>query len=67
MIPVPTRSSTTYVTGKAVEKCALQVREQICKLGAQMMNCPENEVVFDGKVVRREKKRAAGSNVPGRE
>lgn len=59
-------SSTTYVTGKAVEKCALQVREQICRLGAQMMNCPENEVVFDGKVVRREKKRAAGSNVPGR-
>ena len=51
-------SSTTYVTGKAVEKCALQVREQICKLGAQMMNCPEIEVVFDGKVVRREKKSA---------
>ena len=51
-------SSTTYVTGKAVEKCALQVREQICRLGAQMMNCPENEVVFDGKVVRREKKSA---------
>ena len=51
-------SSTTYVTGKAIEKCALQVREQICKLGAQMMNCPENEVVFDGKVVRREKKSA---------
>ena len=51
-------SSTTYVTGRAVEKCALQVREQICKLGAQMMNCPENEVVFDGKVVRREKKSA---------
>ena len=62
-------SSTTYVTGKAVEKCALQVREQICKLGAQMMNCPENEVVFDGKVVRREKKstvdpeKAAGIHV----
>ena len=51
-------SSTTYVTGKAVEKCALQVREQICKLGAQMMNCPENEAVFEGKVVRREKKSA---------
>ena len=51
-------SSTTYVTGKAIEKCALQVREQICKLGAQMMNCPENEAVFDGKVVRREKKSA---------
>ena len=27
-------SSTTYVTGKATEKCAMKLREQICKLGA---------------------------------
>ena len=47
-------SSTTYVTGKAVEKCALQVREQICRLGAEMLKCPESEVVFDGKFVRQE-------------
>ena len=47
-------SSTTYVTGKAVEKCALQVREQICRLGAALLKCPESEVVFDGKFVRQE-------------
>lgn len=47
-------SSTTYVTGKAVEKCALQVREQICRLGAELLKCPESEVVFDGKFVRQE-------------
>lgn len=45
-------SSTTYITGKAVEKCALQVREQICKLGAELLKCPESEVVFDGKYVK---------------
>ena len=45
-------SSTTYITGKAVEKCALQVREQICKLGAELLKCPESEVVFDGKFVK---------------
>mgnify|MGYP000181755417 CR=1 FL=1 len=27
-------SSTTYVTGKATEKCAMKLRGQICKLGA---------------------------------
>jgi len=47
-------SSTTYITGKAVEKCALQVREQICKLGAELLKCPESEVVFDGRFVKRE-------------
>lgn len=47
-------SSTTYVTGKAVEQCALKVREQICKLGAELLKCPESEVVFDGKFVKRE-------------
>ena len=47
-------SSTTYVTGKAVEQCALKVLEQICKLGAELLKCPESEVVFDGKFVKRE-------------
>ena len=44
-------SSTTYITGKAVEKCALKLRSQICKLGAQLMDCSENDVEFDGKTV----------------
>ena len=44
-------SSTTYVTGKAVEKCALKLRKQICKLGAEMLSCDESAVDFDGKFV----------------
>ena len=44
-------SSTTYVTGKAVEKCALKLRGQICKLGAEMLGCDEAAVTFDGKQV----------------
>ena len=30
-------SSTTYLTGKATERCALRLREQICKLGAELL------------------------------
>ena len=44
-------SSTTYVTGKATEKCAMKLREQICKLGAELLDCPADAVEFDGKVV----------------
>ena len=44
-------SSTTYVTGKAVEKCALKLREQISKLGAEMLECAPDEVTFDGRKV----------------
>ena len=44
-------SSTTYVTGKAVEKCALKLREQICKLGAELLGCAPEDVAFDGKTV----------------
>ena len=44
-------SSTTYVTGKAVEKCALKLRGQICKLGAEMLGCNEAAVNFDGSQV----------------
>ena len=44
-------SSTTYVTGKATEKCAMKLWEQICKLGAELLGCPADAVEFDGKVV----------------
>ena len=44
-------SSTTYVTGKAVEKCAMKLRAQICKLGAELLHCEEADVAFDGKNV----------------
>ena len=42
-------SSTTYVTGKAVETAALELRERICRLGAELMGCSVKEVDFDGK------------------
>ena len=44
-------SSTIYVTGKATEKCAMKLRAQICKLGAELLECAEDEVEFDGKDV----------------
>lgn len=44
-------SSTTYVTGKAVEKAALQLRDQICAFGAELLSCEKSEVVFDGERV----------------
>ena len=45
-------SSTTYITGKAVEVCAQRLRGKICQLGARLLDCPVEQVVFDGKEVR---------------
>lgn len=44
-------SSTTYVTGKAVEDCAIKLRKQICLLGAKLLGCKAEEVEFDGERV----------------
>lgn len=44
-------SSTAYVTGKAVEKCALQLRERIGRLGAKILGCREEDTEFDGKYI----------------
>lgn len=44
-------SSTTYVTGKAVEICARKLRDQICAKGVEMLGCNAEDVVFDGKYV----------------
>ena len=46
-------SSTTYITGKAVEKASTDLKKQICTIGAQMMGCTEEEVVFESTRVRR--------------
>ena len=48
-------SSTTYVTGKATEKCAMKLRAQICKLGAELLECTEDDVEFDGRDVFKSK------------
>ena len=45
-------SSTTYITGKAVEICAQRLRGKICQLGARLLECGTDQVVFDGREVR---------------
>ncbi len=46
-------SSTTYVTGKAVEKACAHLKKQICTIAAGMLGCGVEEVVFESKQVRR--------------
>lgn len=41
-------SSTTYVTGKAVEKACLQLKENILKLAASKLNCDISKLDFQG-------------------
>ena len=47
-------SSTTYVTGKAVEQCAEQLKQKICQVGAGLLGLDEREVVFAGDAVMSE-------------
>ncbi len=44
-------SSTAYVTGKAVERCANELREKICEIGAGILGVYPEAVTFDGKKV----------------
>ena len=46
-------SSTTYITGKAVEKACDELKQTICSIAADMMACKAEEVVFEGTQVRR--------------
>lgn len=45
-------SSTTYVTGKAVERAAEQMREKITEYGSKLLHCTSETVEFDGKKVK---------------
>ena len=56
-------SSTTYVTGKATEKCALELRGKICALGAKLLGCDKEQVSFDGREVRVEEGENAGKAI----
>ena len=47
-------SSTTYVTGKAVEQCAEQLKQKICQVGAGVLGLDERAVVFAGDAVTSE-------------
>ena len=44
-------SSTTYVTGKAVEMCAKQLIEKLCEQAAQMLGVPADTLQFAGNRV----------------
>ncbi|MCI7796398.1 MAG: molybdopterin-dependent oxidoreductase [Lachnospiraceae bacterium] len=44
-------SSTTYVTGKAVEKACLELREKITEKAAGMLNAKKENLTFDGQRV----------------
>lgn len=45
-------SSTTYITGKAVEKACADLKKRICSIASDMLNCTEGEVVFEKGCVR---------------
>ena len=46
-------SSTTYVTGKAVERACEKLKENLCAIGAQLLDCKPEDVAFTGQGVRR--------------
>lgn len=45
-------SSTTYVTGSAVEKACVKLMEQIQERACQMLSCGREELEFDGHQAR---------------
>ena len=45
-------SSTTYITGKAVEKACTDLKKTICSIAAEMLECSREEVVFESDRVR---------------
>lgn len=45
-------SSTTYVTGKAVEKACVELKNRMCVIAAEMLACSAEDLVFDGNMVR---------------
>ena len=56
-------SSTTYVTGKATEKCALELRGKLCALGAKLLGCDKEQISFDGTEVRVEEGENEGKTI----
>ena len=47
-------SSTTYVTGMAVEKACAQLKERLCAIAAEELGCDAAELRFEGGCVRHE-------------
>ena len=46
-------SSTTYVTGKAVEKACAEMKKRIITIASEILHCDEEELVFEKGQVRR--------------
>ena len=46
-------SSTTYITGKAVEKACAELKKKICTIAGDMLGCTSEEVVFESGRVRK--------------
>lgn len=45
-------SSTTYITGKAVEMACVKLKTQLCGIAAGMLGCSTEEVVFENGRVK---------------
>lgn len=46
-------SSTTYITGQAVVKACNELKQRICTIAAEMMDCRKEDVEFESSCVRR--------------
>lgn len=56
-------SSTAYVTGKAVERCALKLRDKIIAAGAKLIGKDEKDCDFDGTKVYCDDKEVSLSDI----
>lgn len=45
-------SSTTYITGQAVVKASMELKNRICTLAAKMLECDVDDLDYDGRTVK---------------
>ncbi|MCQ2516408.1 MAG: molybdopterin-dependent oxidoreductase [Saccharofermentans sp.] len=46
-------SSTTYLTGKAVEKACAELKTKMCSIAADILGCDSEEMIFEEGLIRR--------------
>lgn len=46
-------SSTTYVTGRAVEKACMELKEKICTIASEILDCTPDVLVFTGREIQK--------------
>lgn len=44
-------SSTTYITGKAVEKACRELKDKMCNIAAELLGCSASELIFQGNKI----------------